>query len=139
MKQHPEQKARNQIDKLLQASGWIVQSSEQLNLSSGAGVALREYLINIDPAHMVNARNVHQAFYRPYAGHHDLHSGLLRHIAFVHFGIAPASPDGRGCIGALRLAQLHYLHPGALPGKQLCDGPPNATAPAGNHRCFIGK
>lgn len=53
MNQHPEQQARDNIDKLLRASGWIVQSKEQLNLSAGAGVAIREYLTDIGPADYV--------------------------------------------------------------------------------------
>lgn len=53
MNQHPEQQAKDQIDKLLRASGWMVQSKEQLNLSASAGVAIREYLTDIGPADYV--------------------------------------------------------------------------------------
>ena len=38
----PEERARQQIDLLLQQSGWIVQDRSQINLSAGLGVALRE-------------------------------------------------------------------------------------------------
>lgn len=39
----PEEKARNQIDELLQQAGWIVQDRENLNLGAGLGVAIREF------------------------------------------------------------------------------------------------
>ncbi|HSO74506.1 MAG TPA: type III restriction endonuclease subunit R, partial [Blastocatellia bacterium] len=38
----PEEKARQNIDKLLQLCGWEVQSLEHLNLSAARGVAVRE-------------------------------------------------------------------------------------------------
>ena len=38
----PEQRARQQIDLLLQQSGWIVQDRSEINLSAGLGVAVRE-------------------------------------------------------------------------------------------------
>ena len=38
----PEQRARQQIDLLLQQSGWIVQDLSEINLSAGLGVAVRE-------------------------------------------------------------------------------------------------
>lgn len=39
----PEEKARRRIDELLIKSGWIVQDYNQLNLSAGFGIAVREY------------------------------------------------------------------------------------------------
>jgi type I restriction enzyme R subunit len=36
-----EERARQQIDLLLQPSGWIVQDRSQINLSAGTGVAIR--------------------------------------------------------------------------------------------------
>jgi type I restriction enzyme R subunit len=39
----PEERARANIDKLLAASGWVVQSRDQLNLGAGPGVAVREF------------------------------------------------------------------------------------------------
>lgn len=39
----PEQKARLEIDRALEAAGWIVQDMDELNLSAGRGVAVREY------------------------------------------------------------------------------------------------
>jgi hypothetical protein len=40
---HPEDKARLAIDALLTLSGWLVQSRDEMNLSAGTGVALREF------------------------------------------------------------------------------------------------
>jgi type I restriction enzyme R subunit len=39
----PEQKARDQIDLLLEAAGWQVQDIEQLNLGASRGIAVREF------------------------------------------------------------------------------------------------
>ena len=38
----PEEKARQQIDAMLKASGWEVQSKDAVNLSASHGVAIRE-------------------------------------------------------------------------------------------------
>jgi len=48
--QNPEQLVRDQIDKMLIASGWVVQSKTQINLSANLGVAVREYQADIGPA-----------------------------------------------------------------------------------------
>jgi type I restriction enzyme, R subunit len=39
----PERKAREQIDTALVTAGWVVQDREQMNLSAGRGVAVREF------------------------------------------------------------------------------------------------
>ena len=39
----PEQQARAEIDRLLQAAGWAVQSADAVNLHAARGVALREF------------------------------------------------------------------------------------------------
>lgn len=39
----PEEKARQQIDRMLDTAGWIVQDLRDLNLSAGLGVAVREF------------------------------------------------------------------------------------------------
>jgi type I restriction enzyme, R subunit len=39
----PEDRARENIDKLLTAAGWIVQHKKETNLSAGRGVAVREF------------------------------------------------------------------------------------------------
>ena len=38
----PEEKARQNIDRLLEQAGWIIQDLKDLNLSAGTGVAVRE-------------------------------------------------------------------------------------------------
>src|SRR6185437_14986077 len=39
----PEQKARREIDAKLTASGWLVQDREDLDLTAGRGIAVREF------------------------------------------------------------------------------------------------
>lgn len=39
----PEQEARQKIDQLLQAAGWVVQDVKAANIHAGRGVALREF------------------------------------------------------------------------------------------------
>ncbi|MBN2396420.1 MAG: DEAD/DEAH box helicase family protein [Candidatus Atribacteria bacterium] len=51
--QNPEQKARDHIDKMLVEAGWVVQSKNEVNLSAGAGVAVREYQTDVGPADYV--------------------------------------------------------------------------------------
>jgi type I restriction enzyme, R subunit len=46
----PEQKARQQIDLLLQQCGWIVQSRSETNFAAGPGVAIREALLKTGEA-----------------------------------------------------------------------------------------
>ncbi|PSR55916.1 restriction endonuclease subunit R [Adhaeribacter arboris] len=53
MNQNPEQKARDEIDKLLTASGWIIQDKKKVNLSAGIGIAIREYQTDVGPADYV--------------------------------------------------------------------------------------
>ncbi|GEO06305.1 type III restriction endonuclease subunit R [Adhaeribacter aerolatus] len=53
MNQNPEQKARDEIDKLLTASGWIIQDKKKVNLSAGTGIAIREYQTDVGPADYV--------------------------------------------------------------------------------------
>jgi type I restriction enzyme, R subunit len=51
--QTPEQKARDNIDKLLKESGWQVQDKKKINFNAGLGVAVREYDTDIGPADYV--------------------------------------------------------------------------------------
>lgn len=51
--QTPEQLARDQIDRLLVASGWVIQNKKQINLAAGLGVAVREYSTEVGPADYV--------------------------------------------------------------------------------------
>jgi type I restriction enzyme R subunit len=53
LNQTPEQLARDQIDRLLVASGWVIQNKQQLNLTAGIGVAVREYSTEVGPADYV--------------------------------------------------------------------------------------
>jgi len=43
MPETPEDRARKNIDQLLSAAGWIVQSRDEVNLSAGRGIAVREF------------------------------------------------------------------------------------------------
>ncbi len=43
MPETPEQKARLQIDAQLSAAGWLVQNREDLDLTAGPGIAVREF------------------------------------------------------------------------------------------------
>lgn len=69
--QSPEAQARENIDRMLTASGWSVQSRDEANVSAGRGVAIREfplksgygeadYLLYVDgvPAGVVEAKKV---------------------------------------------------------------------------------
>jgi type I restriction enzyme R subunit len=46
---NPEQLARAEIDRLLQAAGWAVQSVDAVNLHAARGVAIREF--PLEPGH----------------------------------------------------------------------------------------
>ena len=43
VKQKPEEKARQQIDKLLEGAGWTIQDYPEFNLGSSPGVGVREF------------------------------------------------------------------------------------------------
>lgn len=51
--QTPEQLARDKIDAMLLASGWIVQPKNKINLNAGLGVAVMEYQTDVGPADYV--------------------------------------------------------------------------------------
>jgi type I restriction enzyme, R subunit len=53
MNQNPEQIARDKIDQMLIAAGWVVQSKKKVNLAANKGVAVREYLTDVGPADYV--------------------------------------------------------------------------------------
>ena len=44
----PEEQAREKIDKMLEASGWVIQNYRDFDLSAGFGVAVREYPLSKD-------------------------------------------------------------------------------------------
>jgi hypothetical protein len=48
--QNPEQLVRDQLNKMLVTSGWLVQAKKQINLSANKRVAVREYQTNVGPA-----------------------------------------------------------------------------------------
>ncbi len=48
--EHPEAKARREIDALLLASGWDVQDKKDMNLAAESGVAIREFQTHGGPA-----------------------------------------------------------------------------------------
>lgn len=51
--QNPEQIARDLIDKQLVQAGWLVLSKNEVNLSAGKGIAVREYQTSSGPADYV--------------------------------------------------------------------------------------
>ncbi len=51
--QTPEQRARDQIDQLLAAVGWVVQDKKKIDFSAALGVAVREYQTDVGPADYV--------------------------------------------------------------------------------------
>ncbi|MGV3586594.1 MAG: type I restriction-modification enzyme R subunit C-terminal domain-containing protein [Adhaeribacter sp.] len=53
MNQNPEQIARDHIDALLVASGWVIQDKKKVNLAAATGVAIREYQTDVGPADYV--------------------------------------------------------------------------------------
>lgn len=51
--QNPEQKARDIIDKQLNACGWVIQDKTKIDLSASLGVAIKEYQTEVGPADYV--------------------------------------------------------------------------------------
>jgi len=51
--QNPEQKARDKIDTMLLAAGWVVQTKNKVDLSANLGVAVLEYRTDVGPADYV--------------------------------------------------------------------------------------
>jgi len=51
--QNPEQIARDQIDKQLIASGWLIQDKSNVNLAASLGIAFKEYQTDVGPADYV--------------------------------------------------------------------------------------
>lgn len=50
MNQTPEELARDNIDRQLAPSGWVVQHKKQIDLNAGLGVAVRDYQTEVGPA-----------------------------------------------------------------------------------------
>ena len=53
MNQNPEQLARDEIDRQLLATGWVIQNKKTFNLSANIGVAIRELQTSVGPADYV--------------------------------------------------------------------------------------
>lgn len=51
--QNPEQRARDQIDILLQKAGWFIQDKKKIDFSAAHGIAVREYQTDVGPADYV--------------------------------------------------------------------------------------
>ena len=49
----PEQEAREKIDQMLEAAGWVVQNYANFDFSAGLGVAIREFQTTAGPADYV--------------------------------------------------------------------------------------
>ena len=81
MVRNAEDKAREQIDKLLTAAGWLVCDVDKVNLSSSIGVAIPEF---------------------PLAGHGFAH--YLLYIAGKAAGVIEAKAEGATFSGVVRLA-----------------------------------
>jgi len=43
--QHPEQIARDKIDRMLIGAGWVIQSKHQINLAAIRGVAIQHFCL----------------------------------------------------------------------------------------------
>ena len=50
---HPEQKARDKIDSLLEQAGWKIQYRDKHDFSTGPGIAIREYSTKVGPVDYV--------------------------------------------------------------------------------------
>lgn len=51
--QNPEQRARDEIDALLEKAGWVVQDKKKIDFAAAQGVAVREYQTDVGPADYV--------------------------------------------------------------------------------------
>ena len=51
--QTPEQKARDNIDAMLEQAGWKVQPKKKIDFNAGPGIAVREYETDVGPADCV--------------------------------------------------------------------------------------
>ena len=51
--QNAEQRARDDIDRMLLESGWVVQHKKKIDFNAGKGIAIREYQTNVGPADYV--------------------------------------------------------------------------------------
>ena len=54
----PEEKARQEIDRLLEAAGWQIQDYRNLNLGATLGVAIREFPLESGRSDYLWVRNI---------------------------------------------------------------------------------
>ena len=108
----PEQRARQQIDLLLQQCGWIVQSRSETNLAAGPGVAIREALLKggeADYLLFVGGKAIATVEAKPEGYTLTGLSGLLNHLFGKH-GDRSQSPNYRRSTQDEELGRRGYLH-----------------------------
>lgn len=97
----PEQKARIEIDRRLEAAGWVLQDFEAINPSASLGVAVREFPLLTGQA------------------------DYLLYISGQVAGVVEAKPEGYPLIG-VEVQSLKYMN--GLPENVPCHGTPLAFA-----------
>ena len=91
----PEQKARRNIDKMLEAAGWQVQNYAECDTAAALGVAVREYRLRMDQR-----------------------ADYLLFIGGVAIGVIEAKPEGTTLSGALQQAERYRASlPDDLPNR----------------------
>ena len=91
----PEQKARRNIDKMLEAAGWQIQSYAECDTAAALGVAVREYRLRTDQR-----------------------ADYLLFIGGVVIGVIEAKPEGTTLSGALQQAERYRASlPDDLPNR----------------------
>ena len=91
----PEQSARRNIDKMLEASGWHIQNYAECDTGAALGVAVREYRLRADQR-----------------------ADYLLFIGGVAIGIIEAKPEGTTLSGALQQAERYRANlPDELPNR----------------------
>jgi hypothetical protein len=107
----PEQRARWQIDLLLQHSGWIVQDRPQTNLAAGPGVAIREAVLKTGEADYLlfaGGKAIATVEAKPEGDTLTGLSGLLNHL-FAEHGNRSQSPNYRRSTHDEELGRRAYL------------------------------
>lgn len=91
----PENRARRNIDKMLEASGWQIQNYAERDTDAALGVAVREYRLRADQR-----------------------ADYLLFIGGVAIGVIEAKPEGTTLSGALQQAQRYIASlPDELPNR----------------------
>ena len=57
----PEQRTRQKIDATLGSSGWVVQDRDEMNVSAGRGVAVRERCFGVSRSNAVCGRSANDS------------------------------------------------------------------------------